>query len=194
VGGNLRRQDCDNRRVTEFVCECSSPMQSNLVWTPRAATWLHSSWRNNNESHFGKRYYLPPAAYRPFLQNFIASLTQAIWRWPIPLHAVYVRLHEELRARIRFSILWHGLGPLDTKTLMKEFFVGLHQPSDAKHFERCCIHVGRLKSRRKALGCLNTPPRQSGVSRFGVAWRAPTVASRIRDGRRHKRSFVTNGC
>jgi hypothetical protein len=33
------------------------------------------------------------------------------------------------------------------------FYVGLHQPSDAHHFTRCCIHVERLASRRKTLGC-----------------------------------------
>lgn len=31
--------------------------------------------------------------------------------------------------------------------------MGLHQPSDAQHFDRCCIHVGRLAGRRKPLGC-----------------------------------------
>lgn len=31
--------------------------------------------------------------------------------------------------------------------------MGLHQPSDAQHFDRCCIHVGRLEGRRKPLGC-----------------------------------------
>lgn len=36
---------------------------------------------------------------------------------------------------------------------MKAFYVGLHQPSDAQHFDRCCIHVGRLAGRRKPLGC-----------------------------------------
>lgn len=33
------------------------------------------------------------------------------------------------------------------------FYIGLHQPSDAKHFERCCIHIGRLETRQKPLGC-----------------------------------------
>jgi hypothetical protein len=33
------------------------------------------------------------------------------------------------------------------------FYVGLHQPSDARHFERCCIHVERLAQRQKPLGC-----------------------------------------
>lgn len=36
---------------------------------------------------------------------------------------------------------------------MKAFYVGLHQPSDAQHFDRCCIHVGRLITREKPLGC-----------------------------------------
>lgn len=36
---------------------------------------------------------------------------------------------------------------------MDRFFVGLHQPSDAKHFSRCCIHIGRLETRQKPLGC-----------------------------------------
>lgn len=36
---------------------------------------------------------------------------------------------------------------------MEAFYVGLHQPSDAQHFDRCCIHVGRLEDRRKPLGC-----------------------------------------
>lgn len=36
---------------------------------------------------------------------------------------------------------------------MDAFYPGLHQPSDAQHFERCCIHIGRLERRRKPLGC-----------------------------------------
>lgn len=36
---------------------------------------------------------------------------------------------------------------------MDRFYVGLHQPSDAQHFSRCCIHVGRLETRTKPLGC-----------------------------------------
>lgn len=36
---------------------------------------------------------------------------------------------------------------------MDQFYVGLHQPSDARHFRRCCIHVGRLETRQKPLGC-----------------------------------------
>lgn len=34
-----------------------------------------------------------------------------------------------------------------------DFYVGLHQPSDAHHFRRVCIHVGRLMTRAKPLGC-----------------------------------------
>jgi hypothetical protein len=33
------------------------------------------------------------------------------------------------------------------------FYIGLHQPSDAQHFERVCIHVDRLRTRKKPLGC-----------------------------------------
>lgn len=36
---------------------------------------------------------------------------------------------------------------------MDAFYVGLHQPSDARHFARCCIHIGRLETRQKPLGC-----------------------------------------
>ena len=36
---------------------------------------------------------------------------------------------------------------------MDKFFIGLHQPSDAQHFDRCCIHVQRLQRRAKPLGC-----------------------------------------
>src|SRR4051812_4830852 len=32
------------------------------------------------------------------------------------------------------------------------FFVGLHQPSDAKHFDRAFVSVNRLRGRRKAVG------------------------------------------
>lgn len=31
---------------------------------------------------------------------------------------------------------------------MKSFYVGLHQPSDARHFRRCCVSVNRLRTRR----------------------------------------------
>lgn len=33
------------------------------------------------------------------------------------------------------------------------FYPGLHHASMAQHFDRCCIHVGILKNRRKSLGC-----------------------------------------
>ena len=36
---------------------------------------------------------------------------------------------------------------------MDAFYPGLHQPSDARHFTRCCIHIGRLEVRQKPLGC-----------------------------------------
>lgn len=36
---------------------------------------------------------------------------------------------------------------------MEQFYVGLHQASDAQHFSHCCIHVGRLGTRQKLLGC-----------------------------------------
>jgi len=36
---------------------------------------------------------------------------------------------------------------------MNRFYIGLHQPSDAHHFTRCCIHIGRLLTRVKPLGC-----------------------------------------
>lgn len=35
---------------------------------------------------------------------------------------------------------------------MREFYVGLHQPSDAKHFDCACISIRRLWNRRKPLG------------------------------------------
>jgi hypothetical protein len=34
-----------------------------------------------------------------------------------------------------------------------KFFVGLHQPSDARRFERCCISINRLRGRKKPLPC-----------------------------------------
>lgn len=33
------------------------------------------------------------------------------------------------------------------------FFVGLHQPSDAKHFSLACISINRLRGRKKAVDC-----------------------------------------
>src|SRR6187399_1551448 len=33
-----------------------------------------------------------------------------------------------------------------------KFYVGLHQPSDAKHFDRAFISVNRLRARKKPLG------------------------------------------
>lgn len=36
---------------------------------------------------------------------------------------------------------------------MDKFYIGLHQTSDAQHFDRCCIHIARLEGRRKPLGC-----------------------------------------
>jgi hypothetical protein len=36
---------------------------------------------------------------------------------------------------------------------MEHFYIGLHQPSDARHVARCCIHIQRLAMRIKPLGC-----------------------------------------
>lgn len=36
---------------------------------------------------------------------------------------------------------------------MERFYIGLHQPSNAQHFDYCCIHVGRLMHRKKPLEC-----------------------------------------
>lgn len=33
------------------------------------------------------------------------------------------------------------------------FFVGLHQPSDARHFKRACISINRLRGRKKPVAC-----------------------------------------
>jgi len=33
------------------------------------------------------------------------------------------------------------------------FFVGLHQPADAAHFERVCISINRLRGRKKPVSC-----------------------------------------
>lgn len=33
------------------------------------------------------------------------------------------------------------------------FYVGLHQPSDAQHFERACISINRLRGRKKLVRC-----------------------------------------
>lgn len=38
---------------------------------------------------------------------------------------------------------------------MREFYVGLHQPSDARHFARACVSIRRLWGRKKPLGCPN---------------------------------------
>lgn len=36
---------------------------------------------------------------------------------------------------------------------MLDFFVGLHQPADGRHFESACISINRLRRRRKPVGC-----------------------------------------
>jgi hypothetical protein len=33
------------------------------------------------------------------------------------------------------------------------FYVGLHQPADAVHFERCCISINRVRGRKKPVPC-----------------------------------------
>lgn len=33
------------------------------------------------------------------------------------------------------------------------FFVGLHQPADARHFDRACISINRLRGRKKPVPC-----------------------------------------
>ena len=34
-----------------------------------------------------------------------------------------------------------------------KFYVGLHQPADAQHFDLACISINRLRNRRKAVDC-----------------------------------------
>ncbi|TPN44414.1 hypothetical protein FJ981_27850 [Mesorhizobium sp. B1-1-4] len=34
------------------------------------------------------------------------------------------------------------------------FFVGLHQPSDAQHFDLCCISINRVRGRKKPVDCV----------------------------------------
>jgi hypothetical protein len=34
-----------------------------------------------------------------------------------------------------------------------KFYVGLHQPADARHFDLACISINRLRGRKKALDC-----------------------------------------
>lgn len=36
---------------------------------------------------------------------------------------------------------------------MDKFYIGLNQPSDAKHFERCCVSVRRLLPRKAPIKC-----------------------------------------
>jgi hypothetical protein len=36
---------------------------------------------------------------------------------------------------------------------MFEFFVGIHQPTDSRHFNRACISINRLRGRKKPLEC-----------------------------------------
>lgn len=36
---------------------------------------------------------------------------------------------------------------------MFRFFVGLHQPADAQHFDLCCISINRLRGRKKPVAC-----------------------------------------
>ncbi len=50
----------------------------------------------------------------------------------------------------RFRIEVPGVVAGDTPF---SFFVGLHQPADAAHFDRCCISIHRLRSRLKPLRC-----------------------------------------
>jgi hypothetical protein len=33
------------------------------------------------------------------------------------------------------------------------FFVGLHQPADAQHFDQCCISVNRIRGRKRPIDC-----------------------------------------
>lgn len=34
-----------------------------------------------------------------------------------------------------------------------DFFVGIHQPGDARHFDRACISINRLRGRKKPIDC-----------------------------------------
>jgi len=41
-----------------------------------------------------------------------------------------------------------------------KFYVGLHQPAQAKHFERVFISINRVRGRRKPVPALDTMPVQ----------------------------------
>lgn len=49
-----------------------------------------------------------------------------------------------------FSQRQHKLTPSDPTTKKILFFVGLHQPHDAAHFERCMVSINRLRRRKSA--------------------------------------------
>lgn len=43
--------------------------------------------------------------------------------------------------------------PLYTTTQEPLFFVGLHQPADAQHFDLACISINRIRGRKKPVNC-----------------------------------------
>lgn len=36
---------------------------------------------------------------------------------------------------------------------MKKFFIGLHHPGDAQHFERACISINSVRRRKRPIRC-----------------------------------------
>lgn len=62
--------------------------------------------------------------------------------------------------RNRIGSGWAGLRgdrpaqdePAGIELMTVKFYVGLHQPSDVRHFERACVSIHRLGTRRKPLG------------------------------------------
>lgn len=61
---------------------------------------------------------------------------------------------------------------------MTIFYTGLHQPSDAAHFPRCCINVNRVRKRLKRVNCPDViidSGAFSEISTFGDYRHAPEV-------------------
>ena len=76
-----------------------------------------------------------------------------------------------------------------------KFYVGLHQPSDAQHFDRCMVSVNRLRNRKSGfkapqiLGAGSTPKRafedaQKKVNALGAGCQSVAQDQGMKDTRK----------
>jgi hypothetical protein len=71
-----------------------------------------------------------------------------------------------------------------------QFYIGLHQPSDAEHFERCMISIHRLQTRRKPVACQDVLIDSGAFSTLATHGGYPTTPAEYAAQLRRLRAIV----